>query len=114
MSNLLRGVDAFAALEAPGVVGNAVLGAVPGHPVFERAARLTRRTLGTGAHSAEANGPYLLTLIIEQEPTVTLFGSPLFYPFSWEELERRDEAFPDAYTVHHWAMSWVSANGTGG
>ena len=37
---LLGGIRAFAALESPGRVGNAVLGAIPGHPVFARAARL--------------------------------------------------------------------------
>jgi len=106
LTPLLRGIDAFAALEAPGRVGNAVLGAVAGHPVFARAARLARRTVGIGACSPDASGPYFLSLIIEQEPRVTLFPSRLFYPYSWEEPERRHESFPDAYTVHHWTMSW--------
>lgn len=103
---LLRGISAFAALECPGRVGNAVLGSIAGHPIFARAAQLARRTLGTGAHSADANGPYLLSLILEQEPGVALFGAELFYPYRWDEPERHDEAFPDAYAVHHWAKSW--------
>jgi inositol phosphorylceramide mannosyltransferase catalytic subunit len=104
---LLRGVNAFAALETEGRVGNAILGAVPGHRAFERAAQLARRTLGTGAHSVDANGPYLLSLILEQEPSVTIFAARLFYPYRWDEPERRHEAFPDAYMVHHWAKSWA-------
>lgn len=103
---LLQGVEAFAALEREGRVGNAVLGAVPEHPAFVRAARLARRTLGRGAHSVDANGPYLMSLILEQEPSVTIFGAHLFYPYRWDEPERRHEAFPDAYMVHHWAKSW--------
>jgi hypothetical protein len=107
LTPLLSGVDAFAALEREGRVGNAVLGSVPGHPAFVRAARLARRTLGTGAHSVDANGPYLLSLILEQEPSVRIFGAHLFYPYRWDEPERRDEEFPDAYMVHHWAKSWA-------
>ncbi len=117
LTPLLRGIDAFAALESPGVAGNAILGSVPGHPLFARAAQLARRTLGTGAHSLDACGPYLITLILEQEtsvtkePSVTIFAPQLFYPYSWDELERRDEAYPDAYAVHHWAMSSLTADG---
>jgi hypothetical protein len=104
---LLKGIDAFAALELPGRVCTAILGAVPGHPVFGRATRLTRRTLGTGLHSAIANGPYLLSLLLEQEPGFAIFAKKLFYPYLWDEPERRHEAFPEAYAIHHWALSWV-------
>lgn len=103
---LLRGIDAFAALEIPGRVGNAILGSVAGHRAFARAAMLARRTLGLGAHSADANGPYFLSLILEQEPGVTIFPAELFYPYRWDEADRRHEAFPNAYAVHHWAKSW--------
>jgi hypothetical protein len=103
LTPLLRGIDAFAALEQPGRVCNAILGAVPGHPVFGRASRLARRTLGTGAHSVNANGPYFLSLLLEQESGVAIFGAKLFYPYLWDEPERRDESFPDSYAVHHWA-----------
>ena len=71
-----------------------------------RAARESRRTLGIGAHSADANGPYFLSLILEQEPGVTIFGAECFYPYLWDEPERRGEPFPHAYAVHHWAESW--------
>jgi hypothetical protein len=110
LAPLLAGVEAFAALELPGRLGTAVLGAVPGHPLFERAASECRRTLGLGAHSADANGPYFLSLILEQDPAgVTVFGPEVFYPYLWDEPERRHEDFPDAYAVHHWALSWWGA-----
>ena len=64
LTPLLRGVEAFAALESPGCAGTAILGAVPQHPAFGRAARLSRQTLGVGPHSADANGPHLLSLIL--------------------------------------------------
>jgi LPS sulfotransferase NodH len=104
---LLRGIDGFAALETGGRVGTAVLGAVPGHPTFARAARLTRRTLGAGVHSPDANGPGLLTLILEQEAGLAILPKRLFYPYRWDEPERRAETFPEAYAVHHWTLSWL-------
>jgi mannosyltransferase OCH1-like enzyme len=103
---LIAGLDAFAGLELPGRVGTAVLGAVPGHPLFERAARLTRQTLGVGPHSADANGPYFLSLLAEQEQGLAIFGADRFYPYRWDEPERAGETFGDAHAVHHWSMSW--------
>jgi mannosyltransferase OCH1-like enzyme len=107
LTPLLRGVKAFAALEAPGRAGNAILGSVPGHRFMQRAARLCRRTLGTGPDSPTACGPYLVSLILEQEPDVTIFGSELFYPYTWLEPERAGEEFPRAYTIHRWNGSWL-------
>ena len=90
-----------------------MIGAVPGHRVMERAARLARQTSGLGAHSADANGPYLLTLLLEQEPGATIFGAETFYPYTWEEPERAGEPFPNAYAVHHWTLSWWAEQGFG-
>ena len=100
-SSLLRGVQACAALELPGRLGTAVLAAVPGHPVFKRAATEARETLGLGAHAADANGPYFLSLLVEQEGGVTIFPTELFYPSNWDESERAAGGFPDAFTVRH-------------
>jgi hypothetical protein len=108
LTPLLHGIDAFAALEVPGGIGNAILGSIAGHPVFARAASLARHTVGTGANSPDANGPHFLSLIVEQEPNVAIFATRLFYPYLWDELERRHETFPDAYAVHHWALSWLA------
>jgi hypothetical protein len=107
---LLRGIDVFAALESPGRLATGAIGSIPGHQILARAARNARRTLGIGAHSADANGPYFFTLVVEQEidrcPDIAIFGAPLFYPYRWDEPQRRNESFPDAYAVHHWALSW--------
>jgi hypothetical protein len=108
LTPLLRGIDAFAALEDHKGIGTAILGSVAGHPVFARAARLARHTVGTGANSPDANGPHFLSLIVEQEPNIAIFAARLFYPYLWDELERRHETFPDAYAVHHWALSWLA------
>ena len=113
LDDLLPGVELFAALELPGRAACGVVGAVPGHRAMERAARLSRQTLGLGLHSADANGPYFLTLLLEQEPEATIFGADKFYPYRWDEPERAGEPFPDAYAVHHWTLSWWAEQGVG-
>lgn len=114
LTPLLNGVTAGAALELPGRLGTAVLAAVAGHRVFERAAREARHTLGLGNSSSDANGPYFLTLIVEQENDFTIFESGVFYPYLWDEPERAQDSFPDAYLVHHWARSWWEGAGPRG
>lgn len=104
---LLAGVEAFAAWETPGRLGNAVLGSTPGHPLFELAALEGRLTAGMSVNNVEATGPGFLTQIRSERPLLEVFDTGLFYPYRWDEPERRHEPFPDAYAVHHWAMSWV-------
>ena len=114
LDGLLEGVEAFAALELPGRLGTAVLGCAPGHALFARAAVEARTTAGIGASSTDANGPLFFSLLAEQERGLTIFGPELFYPYLWTEPERRDEDFPGAYAVHHWALSWIAETRPGG
>jgi hypothetical protein len=102
---LLGGVDAFAALESPGRAANGLIGCIPGHPLLRWAAQAAPTTVGWGAHSRDANGPYFFSLLLEQTPGVTLFAPELFFPYSLDEPHRRHESFPDAYAVHHWAST---------
>ena len=101
---LLEGVRAFAGMEMDSRLGTAVLGAVPGHRLFERAAAEARLNVGLGLHSIDAVGPYFFSLLAEQEPDgLTVFGREVFYPYLWDERERAAGPFPAAYAVHHWA-----------
>jgi hypothetical protein len=104
---LIEGVEAFAAWETPDRLGTAVLGSTPGHPVFELAALEGRLTAGMSVNGVESNGPGFLTQVRSERPLLKVFDSGVFYPYRWDEPQRRDESFPDAYAVHHWAMSWV-------
>ena len=110
---LLRGIDGFAALEVPGRVCNAILGSVPGHEAFAQAARCARRTLGRGPNNATANGPYMLSLVLEDAPDVAIFPAALMYPFRWDEPEVPARDLPDAYTIHHWNKSWTAVEAAG-
>lgn len=106
IDDLLSGVSAFAAWEIPHRIGNAVLGSVAGHPLFEAAAREAPATAGHSIESVEANGPTYLTMLASDHRGLTVFDRELFYPFKWDEPHRRGEEFPDAYAIHHWDLSW--------
>jgi hypothetical protein len=100
--DLLQGERALMGYERPGRVGSAVLAAVAGHPLFVDAATLARETVGLGANSADATGPYFLTLLVRDHPDVTILSQEAFYPYGWDEPERRNDDFPRSYAVHHW------------
>jgi hypothetical protein len=100
---LLDGHQVVLGYEKPGRVGSAVLASVPGHRFFVDAAEQAARTVGLGANSADATGPYLLTLLARDYPDVTILPQDAFYPYGWDEPERPDDEFPGSYAVHHWA-----------
>lgn len=103
---LLDGVTAFAGEETPGSLATAVLGAVCDDPLFARAAVESRHTAGLGLSSIQATGPGFLRLLAARFDHLTVFDPAVFYPYRWDERERSGEHFPDAYAVHHWALSW--------
>jgi hypothetical protein len=89
---LLRGISAFAVLERPGRVGTAMLGSVPDHPAFARAAREAPRMLGLGAHTAGAGSSYFLSLLLEQEGGVAILGLPSVLGTAAEPRRARRDA----------------------
>ncbi len=105
LDDLIVDTSCFAAWERDGVwINNAIVGAEPGHPLFAELiaglpANVERRI---GKRPNILSGPQYLTPIARRHD-ITVFPAALFYPYSWSELERSGEAFPDAYAVHHWA-----------
>ena len=82
------------------------MGARPADPLFTRAAGETVHTAGLGPSSIEATGPGYLRLLAAGFDHLTVLDAGLFYPYRWDEPDRRAEAFPEAYAVHHWGLSW--------
>jgi mannosyltransferase OCH1-like enzyme len=105
IDDLVAGLEAFAGYERSDLIGNAVLGAAPGHPAFARALELARHRVGQGVVQA-STGPGLVTEVLPQFPDVKLFGRETFYPYGFDEKKRRGEQFPGSYAVHHWDKSW--------
>lgn len=97
---LLDGVEAFVALYKPqGRINNAIMGARPGHPAFQRAVAEVRSRVGDGPIK-EATGPRFLARVIDQFPEVTIFESKHFYPSLAEDPP------PETYAIHHASSTW--------
>jgi inositol phosphorylceramide mannosyltransferase catalytic subunit len=114
IDDLIRKVAAFVATEDGTWLSNAILGAAPGHMFM--AALVSGipdsfATLPTG-HINEVTGPKYVTAIFHGLRAqgacedVAVFPPQLFFPYHFSELHRRDQHFPLAFAVHHWAQSW--------
>lgn len=119
LDDLLRQVHGgmFAAWEDPGVwVNNAIMGAVPEHPVatmlIDGLEEHVVENLAPGVRPNVLSGPQYLTKVLNgcQQGAATVFPKDWFYPYLWDELHRADESFPDAIAVHHWNNMRVRKN----
>jgi mannosyltransferase OCH1-like enzyme len=113
IDELLIGVDCFAAWEIDDTwVGNAILGAAPGHPFY--AELIAGLPANVKAHRGKRpnvlTGPQYLTPVARRHD-ITLFPAAMFYPYRYDELHRDGESFPAAYAVHHWANARKRAVG---
>lgn len=113
IDELLLGVDCFAAWETDGVwINNAILGTVPGHPMF--AELIEGLPANVKAHRGKRpnilSGPQYLTPIAKRHD-IDVFPASEFYPYRWDELHRAGESFPTAYAVHHWNRKTTLARG---
>ena len=107
---LVDDASAFAAYARPGLIGSAVVGAVPGHPAIARALEVVRERAGSGSQ-VEATGPVALTAVLKDAPDVQLFGRETFYPLDYWEIPFADaggDVVANAYAIHHWHATWQS------
>jgi mannosyltransferase OCH1-like enzyme len=103
LDDLIEGLDFFAAYLKPGRANNAVIGAVPGHPILDRALDEVRPVDSYG-YDKHAAGPLFLDALLKDYPDVTIFDPPVFYPATPAEREQ-------AVAIHHAARSWKDAEG---
>jgi hypothetical protein len=92
--------EAFAALELPDRLCNAVFGAAPGHPwvqwQFDHLADYVDRPAPWGPplmSAAPRNG-------------LTIVPTRWFYPFLWDAPVEQRRPAADSFLLHHWNMSW--------
>lgn len=95
---LIEGVEFFTCDLKPGRVNNAVIGSVSGHPLLERALRELRPRTEYG-YDKHGTGPHFLDAVVRDQPGVTIYPPPYFYPTT---PGQRDEA----YGHHGSARSW--------
>ena len=96
---MIEGLDFFTApLKPNGWVNNAFIGAIPGHPIIDRAlnALQPREFHGYDKHGT---GPRFLDTLLREYPEATRLPAELFYQTSPGQLA-------DAVATHHAAGSW--------
>lgn len=106
IDELLVGVECFAAWEQQDVwINNALMGAVPNHPFIRRLIDGLESNVEAhkGQRPNKLTGPQYLTRIWRENPQgVVVMPQKFFYPYSFDELHRADEDFPEAYSIHRW------------
>ena len=95
---LLEGRDFFLAYIGPKRVNHALMGAVPGHEILDRALTEVQPRTFHG-YDKESTGPAFFNRIIEDYPDVDIYPASHFYPSS-------DEERAHAYAIHHAERSW--------
>ena len=101
----LLDAPAFAGWERQGRhVNNACIGAVPGHPLMRALIDAAPESIArnAGERPNRMTGPHLLTPLARGRDDVVIHDEAVFYPYSWSELDRQGEEFPDSLAVHHW------------
>jgi inositol phosphorylceramide mannosyltransferase catalytic subunit len=95
---LLEEVDFLLGYSKPGRVNHALMGAVPRHPLLDRALREIRPR-ETYGYDKDATGPGFFNRLVAEHKGLRILDPVLFYPRTPEERRR-------AYAVHHEARSW--------
>ena len=96
--------NALAALEDRHHINNAFLASPPDGPfIVALVDRLADRVRNRrGKPSNVMTGPHYLTEMADRTPGLMVLDRALVYPMHWSELERRNDEYPAAYTLHHW------------
>lgn len=107
---LIEDLEIFSSGEKDGIIGNAIMGTIPQHPVF-------MKLIKAAPISIEANkdcGPNVKTGPIFMTETLTFDEIYVFSPFYFfptppgmASPPGRPDLFPHAYANHHWAGSWI-------
>jgi hypothetical protein len=99
---LLDGVSCFLGALDSGRVSNAVIGAVPGHPLLARAIAELRPRTTFGPVDREGTGPLLIERLRHEFPDVTVFEPEVFFATEREQAQ---------YAFHLSARSWKDEAG---
>ena len=102
----------------------AILGSVPGHPLFARvmdmlpdwheAHKRHRAPVRTGPQYFQAQYSRWRAdgeQYQGKHRDFLLFRPSCFYPYTWNELEHASDTHSEAYAIHHWWSTWVSQDG---
>ena len=85
-------------------VANGIIGITPQNPAMREAIDRLPESVkrNRGKANTVKSGPQFFTPIARKHSLRELPGE-LFLPYEWNELDRQNEDFPDAYAIHRWA-----------
>jgi mannosyltransferase OCH1-like enzyme len=110
IENLIENLDIFSAGEKKGIIGNAIFGSVPNHPLLTKILKAMPQSIVENEQYGPniRTGPVFLTKLLKDDD-LTVFGPELFFPApaGHKTSAGKSEMFPNAYANHHWAASWV-------
>jgi mannosyltransferase OCH1-like enzyme len=96
---LLDDVDFFTAYMEPTRTNHAILGAVPGHPIVDRALLEITPSDTFVPWDKDTTGPLFFDRIVKEYPEATIFPKDYFFGKSAESRRA-------AYAIHHEAGAW--------
>ncbi|MCT8977270.1 glycosyltransferase [Clostridium sp. CX1] len=99
----------FAAYESYDMISTAIMGCSPKNPIIKtlidgipKALKFRKcRTINYRLGQA-----YATEKLVDRHD-IKIFDSALFYPYLYDEKNKKNNKFPNAYAVHHWAGSWL-------
>jgi hypothetical protein len=105
---LLDDVEAFVGQSTfSGRIGNQVLGAVPHHPLWERAVRRLAETVGVAPTASQQAGPAFVSRLVRERPKgLRILPRDTFYSPLTIEPPERPQDFPEIFAVHHSTESY--------
>lgn len=107
---IIKDLDIFSAGEKAGIIGNAIMGATPNHPVFLKALKAMPKSIEENADFGPniKTGPIFMTKTLSFDE-IFVFSPHYFFPIppTFKESINQSEKYPDAYAIHHFAGSWV-------
>ena len=108
LTDLIAPYEAFTGWERLelNLVGNAFFGAVPRHPWLT----FQLEQLPSLYRTPPPWGPSLMTKACPLFPDVKIFEERYFYPYWYNQFDRRTEPFPEAYAIHRWCWCWGGEN----
>lgn len=111
---LIDGEDLFTAHQVddvrnPAYLANGFFGCVPKHPALSALVDGVPRVFNP-KNRFNCGPPYFTAVMRDFLPRI--LPRRFFYPYSWDELEREHDAFPDAYAVHHWGSKTQPFSGS--
>lgn len=104
----IAGVKAFVGLERSDLMGNAILGCVPGHPWMAAVVEALPDAVRSNWLTLDQTGPSFLTRVTAGRRDVTVFPPAVFYPTPSVGADPAAAVPAEAIAVHHWRRSWAA------